>query len=581
MFLDVDGDGAFTSTDTWASPSGTVDLYMVTDHDEYGYPAACGDGTGIGIYSYTVNLFAHGDSVRITNVENMMPGMTVSTPLVTYPFALTVGYEGHQLFPPGTWHLLRMNVEFLGGYGCPTLSIVPSSCYSPAGVITSIESNCPGSAGDFILRYGPDFTAPFGFMCTDMGPHLPAITCPGEVHGREGQTLSFQVGITDPDCGADPFVYWQEGIPPGAVLSPLSGFQLGEATQDVTWTPTPGQAGVYTVTFIVDRSDWFNWYRRRQASTKLVIEPADFPPTAEAGGPYTGVQDSPITFDGSASSDPHGDALTYSWNFGDGIAGVGRTPQHAYTIGGLFQVILVVTDPGGMSDADTTTVSVVPALEVNVFPTPGVQVTRLTQGKPFICFQVEPGVGAAYGATDIILSSVRLHADACNGVEIEPTPAKRVEIRDTDQDGVAELQVCFSREAWAPLADCLTPGQHEISMRLHGLLVTGEAISGSFIHSFVTGAGGLAARITPNPLTVDSSIRFTTRAQGFVRCRLFDVQGRNVGVLLDEATLGPGDHEFPLMGLARIREGLASGIYFVRIDTQNDGSRTQSVTILR
>ena len=68
------------------------------------------------------------------------------------------------------------------------------------------------------------------------------------------------------------------------------------------------------------------------------------PPTASAGGPYAGVRNQPITFDGTGSSDPDGDPLTYSWDFGDGATGTGPTPSHAYTSLGVFTVTLVVSD---------------------------------------------------------------------------------------------------------------------------------------------------------------------------------------------------------------------------------------------
>ncbi len=89
------------------------------------------------------------------------------------------------------------------------------------------------------------------------------------------------------------------------------------------------------------------------------------PPTANPGDSYTGIEDLPISFDGTASSDPDGDALSYAWDFGDGATGSGATPSHAYTYGDTFTVSLTVTDgKGGISQATTTaTVS-----EVNDLP---------------------------------------------------------------------------------------------------------------------------------------------------------------------------------------------------------------------
>ena len=59
----------------------------------------------------------------------------------------------------------------------------------------------------------------------------------------------------------------------------------------------------------------------------------------------------PITFNGTGSSDPDGDPLTYLWSFGDGGTATGATPTHTYVTGGQFSVTLTVTDPDGLSDS--------------------------------------------------------------------------------------------------------------------------------------------------------------------------------------------------------------------------------------
>ena len=57
-----------------------------------------------------------------------------------------------------------------------------------------------------------------------------------------------------------------------------------------------------------------------------------------------------VNFDASSSSDPNGEALTYSWDFGDGNQGTGEVTMHTYTQAGSYFSTLIVEDPGGKSD---------------------------------------------------------------------------------------------------------------------------------------------------------------------------------------------------------------------------------------
>ncbi len=97
------------------------------------------------------------------------------------------------------------------------------------------------------------------------------------------------------------------------------------------------------------------------SSSTFVVTPSqtDTPPLASAGGPYTGVVGTPISFDGSGSSDAEG-VLTYTWNFGDGsvLTNVGAVPSYAYTASGSYTVTLTVTDTAGQTANATTTVTV-------------------------------------------------------------------------------------------------------------------------------------------------------------------------------------------------------------------------------
>ena len=71
-------------------------------------------------------------------------------------------------------------------------------------------------------------------------------------------------------------------------------------------------------------------------------------PTASADiSPDKPRASAPVTFDGTGSSDPDGDELTYRWDFGDGQQATGATATHAYAKPGKYVVTLTVRDGRG------------------------------------------------------------------------------------------------------------------------------------------------------------------------------------------------------------------------------------------
>ncbi|MBA1443926.1 MAG: PKD domain-containing protein [Gammaproteobacteria bacterium] len=65
-----------------------------------------------------------------------------------------------------------------------------------------------------------------------------------------------------------------------------------------------------------------------------------------------------IHFDGAGSSDADDAIINYSWDFGDGIFGVGLTVAYAYPDDGIYQATLTTTDEAGNSSSDSFTVVV-------------------------------------------------------------------------------------------------------------------------------------------------------------------------------------------------------------------------------
>lgn len=79
------------------------------------------------------------------------------------------------------------------------------------------------------------------------------------------------------------------------------------------------------------------------------------PVAAVSATPRTGPVPLTVSFDGSSSSDPDGDALTYAWDFqDDGVTDTTAVaPAFTYTSAGAFTARLTVRDPAGRSNSVT------------------------------------------------------------------------------------------------------------------------------------------------------------------------------------------------------------------------------------
>lgn len=86
--------------------------------------------------------------------------------------------------------------------------------------------------------------------------------------------------------------------------------------------------------------------------------PANQPPVASFTSAATAQAGAPLGFDASASTDPDNDALTFSWDFGDGTRGGGAGLAHVFTAAGSYTVRLTVADSRGASTSTQRTVTV-------------------------------------------------------------------------------------------------------------------------------------------------------------------------------------------------------------------------------
>ena len=86
---------------------------------------------------------------------------------------------------------------------------------------------------------------------------------------------------------------------------------------------------------------------------------ANVDPVASVGGPYVGEEGSAVAL-ALSGSDSDGDALTYSWDLGDGTTGSGSAPpaNHVYADNGSYAIMLAVDDGRGGVDTARTTATI-------------------------------------------------------------------------------------------------------------------------------------------------------------------------------------------------------------------------------
>ena len=166
---------------------------------------------------------------------------------------------------------------------------------------------------------------------------LPVAKPGGPYNGNVGQSITFDGS--------------QSTAPNGQTLRYAWDFGDSSTGSGVTPTHAYSAAGTFTVSLTVtDTSGGTN-----TATTVATVIPL---PVAKPGGPYNGNVGQTITFDGSQSTAPNGQTLTYSWDFGDNSTGSGVAPTHAYSAAGTFTVSLTVTDTSRGTNTATALVVV-------------------------------------------------------------------------------------------------------------------------------------------------------------------------------------------------------------------------------
>jgi len=266
----------------------------------------------------------------------------------------------------------------------------------------------------------------------------PAVTAGPNQSATIGTPVTVSATFSDPGVSDGPWAYavaWGDGLPA------TTGSTTSQ-TNPITATHTYALPGTYTVSMTVTDKD--GGAGSGQLTVTVGTAP-NRPPTAAAGGPYSGAEGAAVSFDGSGSSDPDGDALTYAWNFGDGSTGTGVRPSHAYADNRGYTVTLTVTDSRGASSSPSSTTAAIANVAPAVNPGPN---QTATTGSPVTLSAgfSDPGANDAPWAYSIDWGDGTPATTGSTTSQASPitashtytaTGASTVRVTVTDKDGAA------------------------------------------------------------------------------------------------------------------------------------------------
>ncbi len=306
---------------------------------------------------------------RIQTVIDLASGQTGST-VSSLPPILQVFKGPNNISipvgdPDGSDITCRMATSAESSIACTPGLTGPSCTGGPAAVVTNDcrivwdatnQANKAKHAIQVALEQGGSRTSLDIIMEVNGGlvnNDPPTCTLSGSVNntGPAGQLFSISATGTDPE-GRDLRINHQ-GIPAGSTLSPANGTVApSPATATWSYTPTtPGETHAVTLTFTDDGN--------QTCQTSFTLStPDNQPPDANAGVDQiieqTGPGATSVVLDGSGSSDPDGDPLTYTWSGDASATGVNPTVSLAP---GTHNITLTVSD-GSASDTDTVQITV-------------------------------------------------------------------------------------------------------------------------------------------------------------------------------------------------------------------------------
>ncbi len=317
----------------------------------------------------------------------------------------------------------------------------------------------------------------------------------------------------------------------------------------------------------------------------IVFDPfANTPPTLTASvSPMATVNvGTPFAFSANGS-DFDGDALTYSWDFGDGTSSADQNPSHAYNVAGTYTVTVTVTDAPGKTAAATLIVTVgrAPQARFTTSDVAGFVGQPLTfdaslstdKENDIAAYQWEFGDGSPAGSKQVLskiydtAAAYAVTLTVIDGQGLKSSATRNVVILPADQIGIfnssISYKVRFDRNK--ENADTLT---------LTADVNVGDVTVGAGTNVAIEIAGQrfegtLDAKLRDKSATEQWTVKANTRKQSAGEVSLkFTVKKANLGVGFNQAGAVPGgDPSDPVDVSIPVRLEIAGRIFEVSIDS--------------